>query len=143
VFDAVHETLCPDEFRRQQAQPKKNHQPSWSRSDQHYDTNQQKREAAYDARDAADLLDGAKEHEAFWKDPPEEKEEWSPVSSALILDFRFAARKGGGMCVCPTLDGYYVNFNPSHKSELRKYTILQGLKPPFRAVIGTAEAVPS
>jgi hypothetical protein len=75
VFDAVHEALGPDEFRGQQAQPEKNHQPPRPWSDQHYDTNQQKREAAYDARDAADLLDGAKEHEAFWKGPLEEKEE--------------------------------------------------------------------
>ena len=75
VLDAVHEALGPDEFRGEQAQSEKNHQPAWSWSDQHYDTNQQKREAAYDARDAADLLDGAKEHEAFWKGPLEEKEE--------------------------------------------------------------------
>jgi hypothetical protein len=75
VFDAVHEALGPDEFRGQQAQPKKNHQPTGSWSDQHYDPNQQKREAAYDARDAADLLDGAKEHEAFWKGSPRGNEE--------------------------------------------------------------------
>jgi hypothetical protein len=75
VLDAVHEALGPDEFGGKQAQSEKNHKPPGSWSDQHYDTNQQKREAAYYARDAANLFDGAKEHEAFWKGPLEEKEE--------------------------------------------------------------------
>jgi len=49
------------------------------------------------------LLNGAKDHEAFWMDPLEEREEWSPVSSVLILNFHSAVRKSAAIRVCPTV----------------------------------------
>src|SRR4029077_4999384 len=66
VLHAVHQTLGPNELRRQQRESKKNNQPPWAGCEEHNDTHQEKRKPGENTKEAANLLDGPKEHGVLW-----------------------------------------------------------------------------
>ena len=65
MLDAVHQTARPDKFSGEQTEAKKNHYPAGARRHQHDNTDKQQCKTGNDAKDAADLFDGAKRHEVF------------------------------------------------------------------------------
>ena len=61
MFEAFHQSACPNKFRSEQSESKKNHQHSRSRSDQHDDASKKQSEPGNDKENAADLLDRAED----------------------------------------------------------------------------------
>ena len=59
AFDAVHEAPCPDKLRGEKAESQKDDNPAGTGSDQHDHADEQQREAANDARETANLFNGA------------------------------------------------------------------------------------
>src|SRR5262249_50670194 len=65
ALDAIHQPPSPHKLCCKQAQSKQNHEPPRTGRHNHNDASRQRGKAKNDARDAADLLYGANDHEGF------------------------------------------------------------------------------